>query len=44
MSDDHALNVLRGVLTRLRSQPGERDHWDAAASAPPGKTPSPDTG
>ena len=30
MSDDHALHVLRGVLNRLRSQPGERDHWDTA--------------
>lgn len=30
MSDGHALHVLRGVLNRLQSQPGERDHWDAA--------------
>jgi hypothetical protein len=29
MSDGHALHVLKGVLNRLRSQPGERHHWDA---------------
>lgn len=30
MSDDHAIRVLRHVLTRLRSQPWERNHWDPA--------------
>ncbi len=29
MSDDHAVQVLREVLQRLRSQPWERDHWDS---------------
>jgi hypothetical protein len=28
VSDDHALRVLRHVLSRLRSQPWERNHWD----------------
>jgi hypothetical protein len=28
VSDDHALRVLRHVLTRLRSQSWERNHWD----------------
>jgi hypothetical protein len=27
MSDDRALHILRRVLTRLRSQPWERDRW-----------------
>lgn len=30
MPDDRALLVLRGVLTRLRSQAWERAHWDAS--------------
>src|SRR4051794_16729662 len=30
MSDDHALHVLRNVLSRLRSQPGERDRWSSS--------------
>jgi hypothetical protein len=28
VSNDHALRVLRHVLTRLQSQPWERNHWD----------------
>jgi hypothetical protein len=30
MPDDRALHVLRGVLTRLRSQAWERDRWDTS--------------
>jgi len=30
MPDDRALRVLRGVLTRLRSQTWERDRWDTS--------------
>jgi len=30
MPEDHALNVLRSVLTRLRSQPWERDRWSTS--------------
>jgi hypothetical protein len=29
MPDDRALHILRRVLTRLRSQPWERDRWSA---------------
>jgi hypothetical protein len=30
MSDDHAIQILRRVLNRLRSQPWERERWSAA--------------
>ncbi len=31
MSNEHALHTLRRVLTRLRSQPWERDRWSEAS-------------